>query len=359
MNRDRELDRVKASTFLDKDAAFLGCLMCNLNFIWTKSIATAGINNTSFVWNPEWFDSLSHEERKGVLMHELWHLALLHGKRGEKFEDHKKWNISCDIVINQRLIKDGYTLPDGAITDNKYLDDMVWIEERIYSDLPDNQYPNPPTWGSNVFDNISDDQVTLVQTALETAKFAGNEPGNVSQVLHNFLKPKLNWKQVLRNYLLDKIEPEWSWNRPNRRYRDMYLPSLLPQSGRLITVAMFLDTSGSISEEDIKTFITEVKYVKENLNPELLRVIQFDTIIQDEKVYKEDDYIGKFEAKGFGGTDYSCVREYILTHNPTVSIIFTDLYASEMEEVGKNKVIWIIKNNDEDGPFGESIHVDS
>lgn len=353
MDRDRALDQVKTAAFFDSNAAFLGCLMCNLNFQWSTAISTAGVSEKEFLWNPDWFDSLTKEERKGVLMHELWHIALLHGLRKKDRED-MRWNIACDIRINENLLKEGYVLPDGACT-NSYFRDPDWTEEEIYKQLPANQ--TPQTWGCGVLDNNSD-QVALVQEAMAAAKIAGQDPGKVQEILHDFLKPKLNWKQILHNYLLDKIEPEWSWNRPNKRFSDIYLPSLLPQDGRLITIAMFLDTSGSISDEDQKRFTSEVKFVQEVLNPEKLYVVQFDTIIQDEHIYNENTRFNNINIKGRGGTDYECVRQYILKHKPTVSIIFTDLYADEMESVGKNKLIWIVKDNDDNASQGETIHVD-
>lgn len=355
MNRDRALDQCKTAAFLDSNAAFLGCLLCNLTFEWNDKVTqTACVTDTTFHWNPYWFDTLSPEERKGVLMHELWHIALLHGLRG-KDKEHLKWNVACDYRINSNLVKDGYILPDGALLDS-YFDDPDWSEEKIYNYLPDQNLPEQ-AWGTGTFSD-SAEQVTIVQNAMVSARFAGDVPGEVEEVMKNFLKPKLNWKQLLHRYLLDKIDPEWSWNKPNKRYRDIYMPTLLPQEGRLITVAMFLDTSGSIEDEDAKRFISEVKYVQEVLNPEKLYVVQFDTVIQDEKVYTENHPFNSINVKGRGGTDYECIRQYILKYKPTVSIIFTDLYADDIGDVGKNELIWIVKNNPDNAPKGITIHVD-
>lgn len=353
MDRNRLLDRAKSAAFTDSNAAFLGCLMCNLNFQWTNSISTAAVDGINFLWNPDWFDSLTPEERKGVLMHELWHIALLHGIRGESFADHMRWNVACDILINNRLINEGYVLPMGALSDPAFIGDD-WLEEKIYEALPST--PPQQCWGTGTFSKNAA-QVTVVQNAIAAAKFAGDVPGNVEAAVKEFLKPKLSWKQLLHKYLLDKIEPEYSWNKPNRRFSNIYLPSLLPQEGRLITIAMFLDTSGSISEEDSKMFVSEVKFVQEVMNPEKLIVVQFDTTIQDEKIYTENTPFKNIKLKGFGGTNYECIRQYILKHKPTVSIIFTDLWADPMQDVGNNELIWVVKDNSDNAPQGKTIHV--
>ena len=357
MNRDRALDQVKAATFIGKNAAFLGCLLCGLSFQWSKSIPTAGITpNNCFIWNPDWFDSLTFEERKFILLHELWHIALLHGIRcGDR--DPKRWVAACDYRINANLVKDGYdAMPEGGLINPDWMG-SEWSEDDIYNQLPAN-FNQQQAWGSDSLgQSNAAAQVTLVQTALNAAKMAGDVPGEVEKHFHDFVKPKLNWKIILHRYLLDLIEPDYSWTKPNRRFRDIYLPSLLPQEGRLISIAVFLDTSGSISEKEIQRFTSEVKYIQEVLNPEKLMVVQFDTTIQDEKIYTSEDRFKDIDIKGYGGTSFKPVRNYILKHKPTVSLIFTDLEATPMEEVGKNQVIWITTANF-DAEIGETIHVE-
>ena len=51
----RELDKTKSAVFLDKkNAAFLGSLMCSLNFVWSRDLPTAATNAITFWWNPPW-----------------------------------------------------------------------------------------------------------------------------------------------------------------------------------------------------------------------------------------------------------------------------------------------------------------
>lgn len=349
--RDRALEKVKAAVFIGSNAAFLGCLMCGINFSWDSNIETAEVTETSFKWNPEWFDSLMFDERKGVLLHELWHLALLHGARcGDR--DHTKWNVACDIRINNNLIREGITLPAGVLVYPEY-DSDEWTEEKIYADLPDN--PQTQTWGTSHVEDSSQ-IVGLVQAAVTTANLAGANTDNIQKVITNVLKPILPWKVLLHKYLLEKFEKDYSFSRPNRRFTSVYLPSLRADSGKIVNIAMYLDTSGSISNAEIQRFISEVKFVKDNLNPDELRVVQFDTEIKKESIYNESDSLGSFNIVGCGGTDLTCVREHILEHKPALSIIFSDLYVDPMEPVGKLDVLWVC-SSDRNGPFGETIHV--
>lgn len=377
MDRTQALDQAKTAVFLSGNAAFLGCILNHLDFAWDSSIDTACVSESedgsmSFKWNPDWFDKLGFKQRQFALLHELWHIALLHGQRcGDR--DHKLWNIACDIRINNDLLLEYRyeDAPEGVLYDSKYAT-SDWTEELIYKDLKsctsDSSNSNAPqsnsskghqeqTWGTKEFP-ASPEQLQVVQAATTLSRMAGKTPGKVEKILNEILKPKLPWKSILHNYLQDKLDADWSWNRPNRRFHDIYLPSLLPDEGRLISVAMFLDTSGSIEQEDITRFVSEVAYIHSEFKPAKLSVLQFDYKIQEEYTYLPDDNLKKFKMKGGGGTSYNPIHKWIEKHKPTLAIIFTDLYCQPMLPVKGTDLIWIVKNNpEENAPQGKTIHV--
>lgn len=355
----RELDQVKAAAFLDSNAAFLGSILCNIQFSWSSEIDTAGINNKELVWNKDWFDSLTKDERIGVLLHELWHYARLHVVRqGSREKD--RWNVACDLRINFDLKKDGYTLPAGALYDRKYTPE--WSEEAIYNDLP--EILPIPTWGAVVGDMIQGDQnigkqelVNVVQNAIQQTKILGGDiPGKISKIVSEFLKPKLPWWRLLRNYLTEQMETSWSWSRPNKRFSEVYLPHLSKDEGRLERIALFLDTSGSIEDQEVKQFNSEAKYIQEVLNPEKLTVIMFDTEIQKVLEFTEDKPYKDIVVVGRGGTSLEPVHDYIVKHKPSCSIIFSDLYCSPMNRV-KTPVIWVISGDHTAPSWGKSFRI--
>lgn len=354
MISSREMDQVKAAAFLDSNAAFLGSILCNLQFEWSDVIPTAATDGKRLLWNEEFFKSLSAEERKTVLLHELWHVARLHAMR-KGTRDSRKWNIACDLRINYDLKKDGYKLPNKGLYESKY--DNSWSEEKIYDDIQDIDI-------AFAFDDILDqteegaaEQITIVQQAAQQAKIlGGNVPGSVTETLKNFLKPKLPWWRLLRNYLTEQLEDNWSWARPNKRFSDVYLPSLKKDEGRLEHIALFLDTSGSIEEQEVKQFNSEAKYIQEVLNPERLTVIMFDTEIQKVLEFTEDKPYKDIVVVGRGGTSLEPVHDYIVKHKPTCSIIFSDLYCSPMDRV-KTPVIWVISGDHTAPSWGKSFRI--
>ena len=82
-------------------------------------------------------------------------------------------------------------------------------------------------------------------------------PGGLSKVIDEIIKPKVNWKAVLAKFLTNTAKNDYSWMKPNRRFigRDMYLPSLY--SERLESVVVAVDTSGSISDDELQIFASE------------------------------------------------------------------------------------------------------
>lgn len=374
---NRELDRVKSKVFLGKNAAFLATLMCSMEFVWSDHVQTAATNGLTLWWNPEFFMSLDPKVRETVLVHELWHPAFLHMlRRGSR--NPKIWNYAADIVINNQLDSEGYSFEgtspwldhsyDGWNTEDIYDDLYKKGEEYLQQSMPMYQWVNP---GSGIGDetdiiepgeNGTDDSpgaksqaaqiahaiTNNVVMASHNAKLAGDLPGNVEVILKQFLEPKLPWKNLLQNFFNQLCTQDYSWSRPNRRYNDMYLPSLQDQQEALDHLVYYLDVSGSISEMDIIRFHSEFKYVKETFVPEKMTMVQFDTIIQKEEVFERDRPFEEIHVIGRGGTSLVCVRDHILENKPTAAVIFSDLYCDVMEKLpigSEIPIIWICVNN--------------
>jgi len=136
-----QLDRVKTEAFLNSNSAFLGPLMCGMDFVWTLDIPTAATDGATIWWSPKDFMELTPALRKSTLLHELWHPGNLHLlRRGER--DPKIWNIAADIDINNGLKKDGYTIEKPYfIWDKQY---EGWAVEDIYDALQKQCAP----WGA-------------------------------------------------------------------------------------------------------------------------------------------------------------------------------------------------------------------
>ena len=394
----RELDRCKSTILMDAKNAFLGALMCQLKQDWDESIPTACTNGTSIWWSPHWFLSLPKPARVTVQAHEVWHVARLHMiRRGNR--DPRLWNMATDVRINNDLKAMGFsfvglegawmngTLPDGTVID--YPADMP--EEDIYDDLLKNNVQPPPM---NPFDGdlgtepgdpgdgsggegnalpgpynsgppdkkAAVEQLRAVAQAIQQAKLqkqAGSIPGHLELIVDEFLSPVIPWEQILFNWFTDLITEDYSWRRPNRRYQDMYLPSLQSDEQRLTCLHYYFDVSGSVTDQMIKRFNSEVKYIKDAFNPEKLVLVMFDTKIHEIYEISENDVFDRIKVTGRGGTCLQCVHSHIEETKPTAAIIFTDLECQPMQPLKVSiPIIWTVADNPHAKvPFGQIIHI--
>lgn len=369
----RELDRTKSAVFLDKrNAAFLGSLMCSLNFVWSRDIPTAATNGVTFWWNPEWFLKLDPEVRKTVLMHELWHVARLHMIRLEN-RNPRYWNYACDIRINNDLEREGASFfgVEDCWKDQQYDANGIMAEEDIYDLITkDPSKINGSSWQDageegDMIPLTNQQKQTVINTvvqAVHQAKLsgqAGNLPGGIQEILNKFLEPIIPWQTVLMQFFTDLLNEDYSWKRPNRRYHDMYLPSRFTDDGRLEHLIYYLDVSGSVTDAQALRFNSEVKFIQETLKPQRLTLVQFDTIIQDVKEFREEDPFDEITIIGRGGTSFAPVREHMIEHKPTAAIIFSDMWCSPMQPLDDEiPVIWVaIDNRSATVPFGKLIHI--
>lgn len=366
----RLLSKVKIRLFYEKGAAFLSSLMSNTEFYWDDSIPTAATNGLQMFWNPYFFLKIPVNARVFVLAHELWHNAYLHNiRRGDR--DPKLYNIAADHVINTKLLSEGYDItgiPFDIYSDFQYHE---WSVDRVYEDIAQNSPPPPPMSGmfgladdikepgSTDTDGSSESSDTsasspspeeveakmignLVQ-AIQASKLSGERgviPGDIEEMVDEILSPILPWDTLLHQFLTELSQEDYSYRRPSRRYDEPFLPSLITDGG-LQELNWYLDVSGSVTEEMIKRFFSEMVYVKYTYHPEKINIIEFDYEIQKEITLDADDSFDFLDIKGRGGTWLDPVREHILKTQPNAAIIFSDLECPPMEKVDV-PVLWAV-----------------
>lgn len=92
----------------------------------TKDLPTAGVtfnketDELVLLWNPEFFESLSNGEIKGVLLHEFNHLIFGH-LAARRREPHKTWNIATDLAINSLIVSQAGSRRDDDRQDSRVL----------------------------------------------------------------------------------------------------------------------------------------------------------------------------------------------------------------------------------------------
>ena len=163
--------------------------------------------------------------------------------------------------------------------------------------------------------------------ALNLAKAQGKAPGAVEETIRDAHTSTLDWRTLLRRYMTDAARSDYSWSLPNRRFIDsgLYLPSI--RSEGIDTVAVIIDTSGSLDAQALAAFWTEVRDIATELRPETVIVLQVDAALQDSAEYSAFDLPDEIALKGRGGTDFRPGFAWLEEQGtrPSLCLYFTDM----------------------------------
>ena len=88
------------------------------------------------------------------------------------------------------------------------------------------------------------------------AKSRGLVPSGIDQEYELVMKGQFPWQRLLAQYVQQTLAYDTTFTRPNRRFvsRNLYLPATEKSN---LTVVIAIDTSGSISDKEAETFISE------------------------------------------------------------------------------------------------------
>lgn len=354
---------------LVKGSVFITTVGFNLKFKWDEKIPTAGTDGVYILFNPDFFESLTKEERIFVYAHEIYHVVFMHMIRGQS-KDKQKYNAAADYVINILLKDANYTIPKDALIKANY---RGWSTEQVYDDLPDSP-PLPPMMDilepGEAAGDTKDQTIDDVQTSIEdivlravtaskmSSDEAGAIPGEIEQALDKLINPVLDWKSILANFMNATQKEDYSWKRPNRRYLSnrLYLP--IQHSEKLDILTFAIDTSCSVSDEMMIEMFSEINYIHQTMKPDMLHIIVFDTQIRKTWEITQDDDIQDIVIKGRGGTSFTWINDYCKKNKPEALIVFSDMQCTPLENDPGCSLLWIAYDCSDNFtvPFGELTH---
>lgn len=140
----------------------------------------------------------------------------------------------------------------------------------------------------------------------------------------------LNWKELLKRYVTQKQSDDSSYATPERKYihMDLILPGHCDSDEMIEEVWAFVDTSGSVSYDQLQSFLRQLYVIVKDYNC-VLNLAYWDTEVTD--VYPAINNVKQLEQSmphHSGGTDINCVYEWLAANHikPDVMIILTDGY---------------------------------
>jgi predicted metal-dependent peptidase len=373
---------------------FFGNLATRMTLInaddWCPTAATDG---RKFYYNSQFIKSLPLKQTEFLFGHEVLHAVYDHmGRRGSR--DPKIWNIADDYCVNADLLDQrvGERITVVPILyDSKY---KGMSAEEVYDDLMENadkidieqlaqqildEHMDGDGGGEGEGDGdkdgkggrpkLTDEERKQIrdeikQAVLQSAQAAGagNIPAGVKRLIKDLTAPVIGWKELLEQQIISTIKSDFTFARPSRKgwHHDAILPGMKP--GETIDVCIGVDTSGSIGEQDIRAFLTEIKGIMDSYDEYRIHVWSFDTEVYNPQVFTSDNLedIMAYEPQGGGGTDFDANWNYMKEQGiePKKFIMFTDGYpfGSWGDEL-YCETVWIIKGNPNcEPPFGIWAH---
>lgn len=391
----RKLAAARARLVLERP--FLGALVLHLGLVADARMRTVGTDARAVYFNPAFVGSLSFAETQFVLAHEALHCALGHFRRG-RHRVRARWDRACDYAVNQLLVDDGLTAPRGALLDAAFrgmaaeeiyplLDDGAAggpLDEHLFGAAPlgfaaalrASRRPDATaaviddaflTAHRDGFDELGTraamtDQLAaawqdrLAAAALEAAHAGRLGPG-FGDAIDRLVQPRLPWRALLARFLAAPARDDYSFQRLGRREGEALLPGLRSTAVELV---LALDTSGSVSNDDFRTFVQEIDALKGQIHARVT-LLACDAALAPGSPWQFESWEPialPGDLAGGGGTRFTPVFEWVQAcgARPDALLYFTDAQGEFPAAEPGYPVLWLVKGNTP-VPWGERVQL--
>ena len=324
-----------------------------------------------------------------ILQHEILHIVF--GHLTVSLPDKVRSGVACDLSVNSYLDRaklpnrihpeTKLEIPGGVFPEDYKLEakqSMIWYYNQllknkkfqeqcetgqfgqggIMSDVVDRHKLWSKAQEDPMLSEMCKDLVRKSQKVCKETNKWGSIPGDLLEQISDLIehgKAVLPWQSLLRLFCASAAESSLSYTVKRRSKRYKTRPGI--RKDDVLRLAIGVDTSGSISEEQLRTFFNELYWIDKNGAE--ITVMECDTQINRTYPYREFD--GK--VRGRGGTDLQPVLEAVDEQNFDALIFFTDFYAPNISKHYRTPVLWILSNCDytrEQYPYqwGQFIHID-
>jgi len=345
-------------------APFFGNMATRMRLIQSDDwCPTAATNGRDFMYNTEFVKKLSVKKLEFLFAHEICHAIFDHfGRCGSR--DRQLANIAQDYAVNQILVDEriGEKITEVKICYDPKYRGMAW--EEIYDELYEKAEKIPmsqllqqlgelldehikeeegagadgdktkdgkgkPSLTKEEAQKIKDEiKEAMIQSA--AAAGAGKTPAGIMRMIKSMTEPKIDWRQLVQQEIQSIVRNDYSFTRVNRK--SMHSGAILPgmKEATTIDVAIAIDMSGSIGEEDATAFLSEIKGIMDQYEDYRINLWCFDTDIYNWKTITHDEAheLEEYVPEGGGGTDFEVNWTFMEENQiqPKKFIMFTDGY---------------------------------
>jgi predicted metal-dependent peptidase len=331
----------------------------------TNNVPTAGAmvqnGRPVLIFNTTFMDTLSLPSQIAILKHEILHLLFDH----TDFEYYDKlniqvWNAAMDCAINQYIPN----LPEMAITLDAFsklckkpleaYQSAVYYYNELLPNCETVEIPAPMDSHSIEGQSELDKKIgkgVVARAADDAVKSAaGNVPEGLSKVMERLRTGQtINWKQQLRNFVASAISSKIKHTR-KKSHRRFELDQPGKKKKRELKLAICVDSSGSVSDEQFGLFIAEIAHITKNCAE--ANLIYADCEVHKVVNLKTNDK-PPMERYGNGGTAYQPAITKAVQLQSNVIIYFGDLDCADTPVDPKIPMLWVTCGSEvRPGEFG-------
>jgi len=376
-------------------APFFGNMATRMKLIDASDwCPTAATNGRDFMYNKKFVEKLSVKKLEFLFAHEICHAVFDHfGRLGSRIP--MLANIAQDYAVNQILVDEriGEKITEVKICYDAKYRGLAW--EEIYDELFEKAEKIPmedllkqlgdlldehikeeegagsegdktkdgkgkPSLTKEEAEQIRDEiKNAMIQSA--AAAGAGKTPAGIQRLIKNITEPKMDWRQLVQQEIQSIVRNDYSFQRVNRK--SMHSGAILPgmKEATTIDVAISIDMSGSIGDEDATAFLSEIKGIMDQYEDFKINLWCFDTEIYNHKTITHDEAheLEEYEPQGGGGTDFEVNWTFMEENGiqPKKFIMFTDGYpCGGWGNEDYCDTIFIVKGNTAaEAPFGQTV----
>jgi predicted metal-dependent peptidase len=367
--------------------------------VFTTEVKTASTNGKVLKINPDYMDSLKHAQRVTLFAHETWHVYNLDHVRMNG-RDLKQWNEAADFVANLALKDAGLEPFPHWLYDERFremsVEQVYRLRQQDKQDKPSNgqgqaqQGQGKPQAGQGqpsqgngsqgqqgqaeeqgeVMGEVEqaedtsqaeEQAVKTVNQAKAIAKRMGKMPASLERAVEN-RSSNTDPREVLARFMTEQAQSDYSWHKQERQYipHDLFAPALYNETLGKFVVA--IDTSGSISAEEIQKSVAFILSCLDSLadydSANTVTVIYCDASVQG---VEELESGMKCKPCGGGGTDFKPPFDYVEKEQiaPAGLIYLTDGYCDSFPIAPSYPVIWGLFTSCAGfkPPFGETVEL--
>ena len=390
---ERKLKKVKIGLMRNPKFALWSGIMMVGKTVLDDDIPTAATDGRDELYGREFVERLPEKQLAFVVLHENMHKALRHLTTWRKLFDADPVlaNIACDHVINIMIMESDPTgqfieFPTDEDGERMGMFDLRFkgmTARQVFDILKEEKERNGGYGEGKGFDahdwegakGLTQEEKQELEREIDQAirqgliaqqKATGHGAGGMNRELGDLLDPQVDWREVLREFVnsICMNKDTSSWRRVNRRFigSDVYMPTMIGE--RVGSLAIGVDTSGSISGPEITRFLSEIRSIAEDVHPEKIDLIYWDSAVAGHETYDEFDMgnlVTSTKPRGGGGTDPTCMMKYMKRKKiePECIIMLTDGEIGDWGSEWEAPIMWVICNRRSKitAPVGKTVHI--